>query len=83
MHPVPSGQANLKHSWADIFEPPHVVSYILNARRKDEFSTLFLHPLITAGGQVFDGATLMRDGLVPPCHNEFDSSIIELVSENK
>jgi alpha-galactosidase len=38
---------------------------------------------MTADGQVLDGATLMRDGLVPPCHNEFDSSVIELISENK
>ena len=32
-------------------------------------------------GKTIDGATLMRDGLVPPCQNEFDSAVIELVSQ--
>jgi alpha-galactosidase len=31
-----------------------------------------------ANGQTIDGATLMREGLVPPCKNQFDSAIIEL-----
>jgi alpha-galactosidase len=31
-------------------------------------------------GQTLDGATLMRDGLIPGCRREFDSSVIELVS---
>jgi len=31
-------------------------------------------------GEVIDGATLMRDGLVPPCTKEFDSTVIELNS---
>ena len=33
-------------------------------------------------GQLLDGAALMSDGLLPPAHKEFDSSVIELVSEN-
>jgi hypothetical protein len=33
-------------------------------------------------GQVLDGAALMSDGLLPPAHKEFDSSVIELVGEN-
>jgi len=32
-------------------------------------------------GQIMDGATLMHNGLVPPCENEFDSAVIELVAE--
>jgi alpha-galactosidase len=31
-----------------------------------------------ASGQTIDGATLMRDGLIPPCKNPYDSAIIEL-----
>ena len=34
---------------------------------------------LAADGQSLDGATLMRDGLVPPCSKEFDSAVIELV----
>ena len=34
---------------------------------------------LALNGQTVDGATLMRDGLVPPCDREFDSSVIELV----
>ena len=33
-------------------------------------------------GQLLDGAALMSDGLLPPTHKEFDSSVIELVGEN-
>ena len=33
-------------------------------------------------GQLLDGAALMSDGLLPPAHKEFDSSVIELVGEN-
>ncbi len=33
-------------------------------------------------GQLLDGAALMSEGLVPPAHKEFDSSVIELVGEN-
>ena len=32
-------------------------------------------------GQIIDGATLMREGLVPPCQNEFQSAVIELTAE--
>jgi alpha-galactosidase len=31
--------------------------------------------------KTIDGVTLMRDGLTPPCSKEFDSAVIELVSE--
>ena len=31
--------------------------------------------------QVFDGATLMREGLVPPCHQPYESAVIELTAE--
>jgi len=31
-----------------------------------------------AGNQVLDGAALMRDGIQPPCNQEFDSTVIEL-----
>jgi alpha-galactosidase len=33
-------------------------------------------------GQLLDGAALMSDGLLPPAHKEFDSSVIELVGKN-
>jgi alpha-galactosidase len=33
---------------------------------------------LAVDGTVMDGATLMRDGLVPPCAKEFDSTVIEL-----
>ena len=33
---------------------------------------------MAADGQGIDGATLMRDGLLPPCRNEFDSAVVEL-----
>jgi alpha-galactosidase len=33
-------------------------------------------------GQLLDGTILMSDGLLPPAHKEFDSSVIELVGEN-
>jgi alpha-galactosidase len=33
-------------------------------------------------GQSVDGAALMGDGLLPPAHNEFDSSVIELTGEH-
>ena len=36
---------------------------------------------LTGDGQSIDGATLMRDGLTPPCRNEFDSAVIVLVGE--
>jgi hypothetical protein len=36
---------------------------------------------LDADGQIIDGATLMRDGLVPPCRKEFESSVIELAGE--
>jgi alpha-galactosidase len=32
-------------------------------------------------GRVVDGATLMRDGIVPPCQKAFDSVVIELTGE--
>ena len=31
--------------------------------------------------KVIAGATLLRDGLVPPCRKEYESSVIELVAE--
>jgi len=34
---------------------------------------------LALNGKTVDGATLMRDGLVPPCYKEYDSSVIELV----
>jgi alpha-galactosidase len=33
-------------------------------------------------GQSVDGAALMGDGLLPPAHKEFDSSVIELTGEH-
>jgi alpha-galactosidase len=33
-------------------------------------------------GKTLGGATLMQDGLVPPCQKEYDSAVIELVAEN-
>ena len=36
---------------------------------------------MAADGQMIDGATLMSDGLVPPCCNEFGSATIELLAE--
>ena len=33
-------------------------------------------------GRLIDGASLMRDGLVPPCHKEFDSAVIEFTDES-
>jgi alpha-galactosidase len=33
--------------------------------------------------QLIDGAALMDKGLVPPCHKEFDSAVIELVAESE
>jgi alpha-galactosidase len=38
--------------------------------------------LFARQGQLLDGAALMSDGLLPPAHKEFDSSLIELVGEN-
>ncbi len=32
-------------------------------------------------GQTADGATLLRDGLVPPCEKQFQSAVIELAAE--
>ena len=37
-------------------------------------------PLV-GDGQSIDGATLMRDGVAPPCQNEFDSTVILLAGE--
>ncbi len=37
--------------------------------------------LMPANGQTLDGATLMRDGLVPSCKNRFDSAVVELSAE--
>lgn len=34
---------------------------------------------LSVDGQTIDGETLMRDGLAPPCHREYDSAVIELV----
>jgi alpha-galactosidase len=34
-----------------------------------------------AAGQSITGADLMRNGLVPPCKNAFDSAVVELVAE--
>jgi len=34
---------------------------------------------LAADGKMIDGAALMRDGLIPPCRNRFDSAVIELV----
>ena len=36
---------------------------------------------LAGDGQIVDGATLMRDGLVPPCRKEFESVVIELAGE--
>jgi alpha-galactosidase len=36
---------------------------------------------LTANGQVFEGAGLMRDGFQPPCQKEYTSAVIELVAE--
>ena len=33
---------------------------------------------LALNGKTVDGETLMRDGLVPPCYREYDSSVIEL-----
>lgn len=33
---------------------------------------------LVENGQAVDGATLMRNGLIPPCRKEFDSAVIEL-----
>jgi alpha-galactosidase len=35
---------------------------------------------LAADGKAINGSTLMRDGIVPPCTKEFDSSVIELVA---
>jgi alpha-galactosidase len=36
---------------------------------------------LVLNGKLIDGATLMREGLVPPCAKEYDSTIIELDAE--
>ena len=36
---------------------------------------------LAGDGQIVDGATLMRDGLVPPCRKEFESAVAELAGE--
>jgi len=36
---------------------------------------------LAENGRIMDGAALMRDGVVPPCRNEFDSAVIELTGE--
>jgi alpha-galactosidase len=35
---------------------------------------------LTVDGRTIDGGILMRDGLIPPCQNEFDSIIIEFLA---
>jgi len=35
---------------------------------------------LTLDGKTVDGASLMRDGLVPPCRKQDDSAVIELLS---
>jgi alpha-galactosidase len=37
---------------------------------------------IAIDGKTLSGAVLMRDGIVPPCNKEFDSSVIELTATN-
>jgi alpha-galactosidase len=34
---------------------------------------------LAPNGKTVDGETLMRDGVVPPCYKEYDSTVIELV----
>jgi len=36
---------------------------------------------MAASGETIDGATLMRDGLIVPCKNPFESAVVELVAE--
>jgi alpha-galactosidase len=36
---------------------------------------------LAGDGQTVDGATLLRDGLVPPCRKRFQSAVIELAAE--
>jgi len=36
---------------------------------------------LAGDGQIVDGGTLMRDGLMPPCQKEFESAVIELAGK--
>ena len=36
---------------------------------------------LAGDGQTVEGATLLGDGLVPPCQKRFDSAVIEMVAE--
>ncbi len=38
-------------------------------------------PQLHGDGQLMDGATLMRDGVMPPCKREFESAVVELVED--
>ncbi len=39
-------------------------------------------PELAAEGKSIDGASLMRDGVVSPCHSEFTSAVIELAEDS-